>query len=178
MVASMGKKVEPKMVPTKVSVRAFVDGLADERRRREATALISMMKKVTGERPVMWGPSIIGFGRYHYQYASGREGDAPRAGFSPRSAALTVYCMPGFAAQRTLLSRLGPHKTSVSCLYIRRLDDVDTDVLTAIVERSFDEVNERYPRSGVDGAPAPTSRARRGTSRTGERRTRRESKSR
>lgn len=133
------------MVPTKVSVRTFVNGLDDERRRREATALISMMKKVTGKNPVMWGPSIIGFGSYHYKYASGREGDAPRAGFSPRSAALTVYCVPGFAAQRDLLSRLGPHKTSVCCLYIRRLDDVDLDVLRAIVERSFKEVDERYP---------------------------------
>ena len=136
---------EAKMVPTKVSVQAFVNGLDDERRRREATALISMMKKVTGEKPVMWGPSIIGFGSYHYKYASGREGDAPRAGFSPRSAALTVYCVPGFGAQHDLLSRLGPHKTSVSCLYIRRLDEVDADVLRAIVERSFTEVNKRHP---------------------------------
>jgi len=136
---------EAKMVPTKVSVQTFVNGLDDERRRREATALISLMKKVTGEKPVMWGPSIIGFGSYHYKYASGREGDAPRAGFSPRRAALTVYCVPGFAAQRDLLGRLGPHKTSVTCLYIRRLDDVDVDVLRTIVEGSFEAVNERYP---------------------------------
>ena len=133
------------MAPTKASVQTFVNGLDDERRRREATALISLMKKVTGEKPVMWGPSIIGFGSYHYKYASGREGDAPRAGFSPRSAALTVYCVPGFAAQRTdLLSRLGPHKTGVCCLYIRRLDTVDMDVLRAIVEHSFEQVNTRY----------------------------------
>lgn len=136
---------DAKTLPTKVSVETFVNGLDDERRRREATALIAMMKKVTGENPVMWGPSIIGFGRYHYKYASGREGDAPRAGFSPRSAALTVYCMPGFAAQRDLLDRLGPHKTSVSCLYIRRLDDVDADVLRTIVERSFEAVSQQYP---------------------------------
>ncbi len=133
------------MLPTKVSVETFVSGLDDEQRRREATALISMMKKVTGEEPVMWGSGIIGFGSYHYKYASGREGDAPRAGFSPRSAALTVYCMPGFAAHGDLLGRLGPHKTSVSCLYIRRLDDVDVDVLRAIVERSFAEMNRQYP---------------------------------
>lgn len=136
---------DAKTLPTKVGVETFVNGLDDERRRREATALIAMMKKVTGENPVMWGPSIIGFGRYHYKYASGREGDAPRAGFSPRSAALTVYCMPGFAAQRDLLDRLGPHKTSVSCLYIRRLDDVDADVLRTIVERSFEAVSQQYP---------------------------------
>jgi hypothetical protein len=134
-----------KMVPTKVSVQTFVNGLDDERRQREAIAVISMMKKITGQKPVMWGSSIIGFGSYHYKYASGREGDAPRAGFSPRSAALTVYCMRGFAARRDLLSRLGPHKTSVCCLYIRRLDEVDLDVLRAIVERTFKEVNKRYP---------------------------------
>ena len=92
----------------------------------------------------MWGPTIIGFGSYHYKYASGHEGDAPRAAFSPRSAALTVYCMPGLA-QGDLLRRLGPHKISVSCLYIRHLDDVDTDVLRALVERSFKAVNKRYP---------------------------------
>lgn len=139
------KKSAAKMVPTKVSVQTFVNGLDDERRRREATTLISMMKKVTGKRPVMWGPSIIGFGSYHYKYATGHEGDAPRAGFSPRRAALTVYCMPGFTAERDLLRRLGPHKTSVSCLYIRRLDDVDLDVLRAIIERTFAEMNQRYP---------------------------------
>jgi hypothetical protein len=152
MVAAMGFKArkrsttrsEAKMVPTKVSVQTFVNGLVDERRRREATALISMMKKITGEKPVMWGPSIIGFGSYHYKYASGREGDAPRVAFSPRSAALTVYCVP-VAGQRELLRRLGPNKTTVSCLYIRRLDDVDVDILRALVERSFKEVNERYP---------------------------------
>jgi hypothetical protein len=153
MVDAMGLKArkpsttrsEAKMVPTKVSVRTYVNGLEDERRRREATALIAMMKKVTGKKPVMWGSSIIGFGSYHYKYASGREGDAPRAGFSPRSSALTVYCVRGFTAQRSLLSRLGPHKTAVCCLYIRRLDEVDVDVLRAIVEHSFNAVNKQYP---------------------------------
>src|SRR5687767_12726194 len=116
MVAAMGFKGRKssttrsaaKTVPTKVSVQTFVNGLDDERRRREAKALISMMKEITGEKPVMWGPSIIGFGSCHYEYASGREGDMPRAGFSPRSTALTVYCTPGFAAYRDLLGRLGP----------------------------------------------------------------------
>jgi hypothetical protein len=136
---------EAKTKPTTVSVQSFVDGLDDERRQREAKTLISMMRKLTGEKPVMWGPSIVGFGRYHYKYASGREGDAPRAGFSPRKAALTVYCVPGFAAQRDVLRRLGPHKTSVSCLYIRKLEDVDLDVLREIVERSVDEMKRLYP---------------------------------
>lgn len=136
---------EAKTKPTKVSVQSFVDGLDDERRQREAKTLISMMRKVTGEKPVMWGPSIVGFGRYHYKYASGREGDAPRAGFSPRKAALTVYCAPGFTAQGSLLRRLGPHRTSVSCLYIRKLEDVDLDVLREIVERSIAQMNRMWP---------------------------------
>ncbi len=138
-------KGEAKTKPTKVSVQSFVDGLDDERRRREAKTLISMMKKLTGEKAVMWGPSVVGFGRYHYKYATGREGDAPRAGFSPRKAALTVYCVPGFSAQTDLLRRLGPHTTSVSCLYIRRLEDVDLDVLRQIVERSVAQMNRLYP---------------------------------
>ncbi len=142
--ASSGKS-EAKTRPTKVSVQSFVDGLDDERRRREAKTLISMMRKLTGEKPVMWGPSIVGFGRYHYKYASGREGDAPRAGFSPRKAALTVYCVPGFGAQSALLRRLGPHTTSVSCLYIRKLEDVDLDVLREIVERSVTQMARLYP---------------------------------
>ncbi len=148
------------MVPTKVSVASFVNGLKDERRKQEANALIAMMKQVTGEQPVMWGPSIIGFGSYHYKYESGREGDAPRAGFSPRGAALTVYCMPGFPAERELLDRLGPHKTSVSCLYIKRLEDVDQDVLREIVERTYGASNVQYPptsrTAGRRSAPSGT----------------------
>lgn len=102
------------------------------------------MKDVTGEPPVMWGDSIVGFGTYHYTYASGREGDWPRTGFSPRKQSMTVYCMPGFQHQRDLLARLGPHKTSVSCLYLRNLDDVDLDVLRAIVARSLQQMEATY----------------------------------
>ena len=92
----------------------------------------------------MWGSSIIGFGTYHYKGASGREGDWMRTGFSPRKQSLTIYCMPGFSKQSDLLKRLGPHKTSVSCLYIRNLDDVDLGVLSSIVKRSMQQMTQLY----------------------------------
>jgi len=104
-----------------------------------------MMAKITGKPPVMWGPSIVGYGTYSYKYASGREGDWPRAGFSPRKGAITVYCMPGFTKKKDLLAKLGPHKTSVSCLYIKRLDDVDLDVLAEIVKRDLAQMATLYP---------------------------------
>jgi len=135
---------DAKTKPTSVSAASFINGLADERRRRESATLLDLMSEVTGEPPVMWGAGIVGFGSYHYKYASGREGDWPRTGFSPRKQSLTIYCVPGFAAQRDLLARLGPHKTSVSCLYINKLDDVDLGVLRKIVERSVDQMARTY----------------------------------
>ena len=95
------------------------------------------MKRITGLEPEMWGPSIVGFGSYHYRYDSGREGDMPLTGFSPRKQSLTVYIMPGFAGYEDLLGRLGKHRTGVSCLYINKLADVDQDVLTELICRSF-----------------------------------------
>lgn len=138
-------RTENKTRPTAVEPSAFIAALNDERRRRESDALIELMREVTGEEPVMWGPSIVGFGSYHYKYESGREGDMPRAGFSPRKAAMTVYCTPGFTEQSDLLEQLGPHKTGSSCLYIRRLDDVDLDVLRQIVARSVSQLAEICP---------------------------------
>ena len=125
---------------------AFIATLADERRRKESQALLALMSDVSGEPAVMWGDSIVGFGSYHFIYASGRSGDWPRAGFSPRKGAMTVYCMPGFENQRDLLARLGPHKTSVSCLYIKRLDDVDMGVLRKIIERCLAQMARTYPQ--------------------------------
>jgi hypothetical protein len=131
--------------PTKVTAAAFVKGVSDERRKRECNTLIKMMREVSGAKPVMWGSSVVGFGTYHYKYASGREGDWPRIGFSPRKQTMTIYCMPGHGTNQDLLSKLGPHKTAVSCLYIRRLDDVDLGVLRKIVERSLDQMARMYP---------------------------------
>lgn len=140
-------KSEPKTKATKVSATTFINGLDSAQRKRESKTLLSLMREVTGKKAVMWGSSIVGFGSYHYKYASGREGDWPRVGFSPRKQSLTVYCMPGFGGQKDLLAKLGPHKTSVSCLYIRNLDDVDIDVLRKIVKRSLDQMARIYPES-------------------------------
>jgi hypothetical protein len=118
-------------------VGAFIDAVDDDRRRDEARTVLALMRDVTGEEPVMWGPSIIGFGRVHYRYRSGREGDMPAASFSPRKRALTVYLAEGFDRRDDLLPRLGPHTTGRSCLYLKRLDAVDLDVLRALVESSY-----------------------------------------
>ena len=118
-------------------VAEFVASVASETRRKDARTLIDLMRRVTGQPPLMWGPSIIGFGRYHYKYASGREGDMGAAGFSPRKTATTVYFADGFDDHADDLARLGPHTTSVSCLYIKRLDDVDLGVLEQMIRRSY-----------------------------------------
>ncbi|UOQ87864.1 DUF1801 domain-containing protein [Agromyces endophyticus] len=125
---------------TDVPVEVFLDGVTHRVRRRDAATLLALMERVTGETAYMWGPSIVGFGEYHYRYDSGREGDAPAAAFSPRKTAMTVYLTPGFAEHSPLLERLGPHTTGVGCLYLKDLDDVDLDVLEALVRESYDAV--------------------------------------
>lgn len=129
-------KATNKTQPTGISVSAFLAGIEDEQARKDCKAIARIMREATGESPKMWGPSIVGFGSYHYRYASGREGDWPITGFSPRKQNLTLYIMDGFAEYGSLLQRLGPHKTGKSCLYIKRLADVDLDVLRELVTRS------------------------------------------
>lgn len=119
------------------SVTAFLDGLADEKRRQDSYVVLDMMRKITGLEPNMWGDAIIGFGRQHYKYASGREGDMPLVGFSPRKQNLTLYIEMGFDGLQSLLDRLGKHKTGKVCLYINRLADVDRAVLEEIITRSL-----------------------------------------
>lgn len=133
-----------KTQPTEASVSAFLDSIEDEVRRQDSLALFDLMQDVTGEEPVMWGSSIVGFGSYHYKYASGRQGDWMITGFSPRKSALTVYIMPGFEAYEGLLDRLGKFKTGKSCLYLRRLDDVDRDVLRELVRQSVAKMRTLY----------------------------------
>src|ERR1700740_885503 len=111
--------------PTEVSVSVFIDALTDETKRADAKALVKMMQRTTGEKPKMWGPSIIGFGSYHYRYESGRGGDVPVVAFSPRKAATVLYGMIGFSEAVALLARLGKHTTGKGCLYIKKLADVD-----------------------------------------------------
>ncbi len=123
----------------------FLAAVPNARRREDSGKVLDLMLEVTGEPARMWGDSIVGFGTYHYRYKSGREGDWPRTGFSPRKQYLAIYIMPGFDEYEALLSRLGKHRTSVSCLYINKLADVDMDVLREIVAGSYEEMARRYP---------------------------------
>ncbi len=127
---------ELKTKPTAESVSAFLDKLSDESRREDCQAVIEIMEDVTKEEPEMWGASIVGFGRYRYKYASGREGEWMITGFSPRKNDLTLYIMGGFESFPDLMNRLGKHKTGKGCLYIKRLADVDLKVLKELVEKS------------------------------------------
>ena len=118
------------------SVTAFLDGVADERRRQDCYTILEMMKMATRAEPKMWGDSIVGFGSYHYTYASGRGGDWLLTGFSPRKQNLTLYIMSGFSGFEELLNRLGKHKTGKGCLYIKKLADVDLAVLQELIDQS------------------------------------------
>ena len=138
---------ENKTQPTDADVEAFLNAVPGERKRADSFAVLEMMKEVTGEEPVMWGPSIVGFGSVHYQYDSGREGDMGLTGFSPRKANLTLYITDGFDKYGDLLARLGKHKTSVSCLYINKLADVDQDVLRELVRRSVEHTRATHTDS-------------------------------
>jgi hypothetical protein len=126
-----------KTLPTGEDPERFIDAVADDRRREDAHRLRRLLEEWTGEPPVMWGTSIVGFGTFRYRYESGREGTAPLVGFSPRKAALVLYLVGG-AEERypKLLERLGPHKLGKSCLYLKRLDDVNREVLHELVERT------------------------------------------
>jgi len=135
--------------PTAASVDAFIDAVDDQRKRQDARAVARMMAEITGEPPRMWGPSIVGFGSYRYRYASGRQGDFLTTGFSPRKRALTLYIMAGFSAYEELLAKLGKHTVGKSCLYVKRLADVDQDVLRELIERSVAYIRAKYP-SGAD----------------------------
>lgn len=136
---------EMKTKATEADVKTFVEGIEDEGQRRDAQELLRIMKRVTGEKPAMWGESIVGFGRYHYRYESGREGDWFLTGFSPRKRDLTLYIMAGFDRWDELMHRLGKYKTGKSCLYIRRLEDVDARVLAELIEASVDQMKRTYP---------------------------------
>ena len=121
-------------------VRTHLEAIPAPRRRRDAETLTALMERITGQEPRLWG-SIVGFGRYHYRYDSGREGDAPAAGFAARKGALTLYVLDGVAAHADLLDRLGPHSTGAGCIYIKVVENVDMAVLEAIVSRSYTTLN-------------------------------------
>ncbi|MDH4043756.1 MAG: DUF1801 domain-containing protein [Gemmatimonadota bacterium] len=133
-----------KTARTTASVNRFLKTITDERRRADCLAVLRIMKRVTRTDPAMWGTSIVGFGSYRYRYASGREGDWPITGFSPRKQALTVYVMTGFKRYPQLMEKLGKHSTGSSCLYIKHLEDVDLVVLEDLIRESVHHLKETY----------------------------------
>jgi hypothetical protein len=135
---------EIKTKQTAASPAEFIDKVENEQRRKDGHELVSLMKKVTGKPAKMWGPSIVGFGQYHYKYASGHEGDMPITGFSPRKQSLVLYLGPGLEDKK-LLSKLGKHKVGKGCLYINKLDDVDRDLLRELVTKSVEKMRKLYP---------------------------------
>ena len=135
---------ENKTQPTRQSVTAFINSIDDNQQRADVRKIAAMMRRATGARATMWGDSIVGFGQYHYKYASGREGDFLITGFSPRKNAISVYIMGGFDRMSTLMKRLGKFKTGKSCLYVKRLADVDEDILEQVVASSVDYMRETY----------------------------------
>ncbi|MBT2129732.1 DUF1801 domain-containing protein [Aliiroseovarius lamellibrachiae] len=134
-----------KTQPTGASVVDFIAAVTPERRRKDAETLNALFQHITGFNPQLWGPSIIGYGRYHYRYETGREGDFLATGFSPRKAALSIYIMPGYQDYRDTLARLGKHKTGVSCLYINKLDDIDLDVLAKLIQTGLADLDKIWP---------------------------------
>lgn len=136
---------ELKTRPTDASVEAFINGVENARRREDARAVCAMLGEITDEKPVMWGESIIGFGRYTYVNTTKKPADWPIIGLSPRKANLTVYIMPGFNERADLMARMGKVKTSVSCLYINRLEDVDMGALRELCAWSVAIMRDRYP---------------------------------
>jgi len=135
---------ELKTRPNQRSVSNFIEGIEDDSKREDSKVLLRLMEEVTGDPPVMWGDSIVGFGNYHFVYESGRELDWMLAGFSPRKQNLTIYFMGGFENQEQLLSKLGKAKTSKGCLYLKKLADIDMDTLKEMIQLSVETVKKRY----------------------------------
>jgi hypothetical protein len=135
---------ELKTKPNKASVDKFLNSVKDERKRKDCFKVLELMKKITKEEPVMWGPSIVGFGSYHYKYESGREGDFFLTGFSPRKQSLTLYIMAGFKRYSEIMKKLGKHKTGSSCLYNNKLEDIDMKILKELITESIKYMKKKY----------------------------------
>jgi hypothetical protein len=133
-----------KTTPNHRSVKAFLDSIDDEKKRQDSYRILELMKQVTGEEAQMWGDSIVGFGSYHYKYASGREGDWFLTGFSPRKQAITLYIMAGFDQYEALMNQMGKYKTGKACLYIKKLEDINTQTLRELVKQSVEHVANTY----------------------------------
>ena len=140
----MSKQADNKTAPNKQDPADYIASLTHAGRREDALQLMAMMAEITGEKPTMWGPSIIGYGQYHYVYESGREGDSFLVGFAPRKANMVVYIMPGFSEYEALLAKLGPHKLGSSCLYLGRLNKVDPKALAKLIAQSVKTMRKKY----------------------------------
>lgn len=140
-------KAELKTKKNSASVKAFLDGIDDEVKRKDCKAIAKMMRAATGKNAKMWGTSIVGYDEYHYKYATGREGDFMRIGFAPRKQSITLYIMDGFDKYDQLMAKLGKHKTGKSCLYIKRLSDIDTAVLEKLIAGSLKHFEKKYGKS-------------------------------
>jgi glycine cleavage system protein P-like pyridoxal-binding family len=136
---------ENKNIQNENSVEDFLNSIENEQRKKDTFEVVELMKTITGLKPKMWGDSIVGFGSYHYKYASGREGDYFITGFAPRKANLSVYIIDGLEKYAALLEKLGKHETSVSCLYITKLDKIDREVLKEIITKSYTYMCKNYP---------------------------------
>jgi hypothetical protein len=141
-----------KTKPTEVSAASHIAAIANEEQRKDAQTLVALMRRVTRQEPRMWGPSIVGFGSYHYKYASGHEGDSALGAFAVRGRELVVYIATGFEGRDALLAKLGKHKSGKVCVYIRRLADVDLKVLETLVTRSVADTKRRYPQAKENDA--------------------------
>jgi hypothetical protein len=137
---------ENKTKPTKISPDSYIAAITNEEQRNDARRLVVLMRKVTGQEPRMWGPSMVGFGSYHYKYSSGREGDSALTAFAARGRQLVVYIAESFEGRDLLLAKLGEHKTGKVCVYMRRLADVDLKVLEKLVALSIADTKSRYPQ--------------------------------
>lgn len=135
----LNKMAKNKTNETTKSVKGFIDGVDNETKRDDSRELISMLQDITGFEPKMWGPTIVGFGSYHYKYDSGHEGDAPLIGFSPRKDSLVLYLMQDFPKKEALLKKLGKHKLSVACIYVKKLADIDMAVLKEMCVLAFEK---------------------------------------
>ncbi|NJN98586.1 MAG: DUF1801 domain-containing protein [Anaerolineales bacterium] len=135
---------ELKTKPTEQSVEAFLQGVDNEQKRQDCFTVLELMRRITGEEPKMWGSSMVGFGRYHYKYNSGHEGDAFLTGFSPRKQNLTLYITSGFEQFQPLLQKLGKHTTAKSCLYIKRLQDIDLPTLEELIRQSVQTMKQTW----------------------------------
>jgi hypothetical protein len=134
-----------KTTETILSVKDFINDIKDETKRKDSFSLIELIKKQTGLEPKMWGPGIVGFGSYHYKYDSGHEGDSPLVGFSPRASAISLYLSGQFEKREELLEKLGKHKTNKGCIYVKKLDDINIEILQKMIANHIRHIQELYP---------------------------------